>query len=75
MGVRLNIILDTEVYRRLKKQVPPKRLSAFLNEAARARLHPDREALDAAYKAARKETWRGSLEADWRATDVEAWPE
>ncbi len=71
----MNIILDAEVYRRLKKQVPPKRLSAFLSEAARAKLHPDRAALDVAYKAARKEPWRRGVGEDWSATDVEGWPE
>ena len=75
MPVRLNITLEPDVYRRLKKQVSPKKLSSFLNEAARARLHPDRRALDAAYKAARKEAWRKGLSDDWSATDTEEWPE
>jgi hypothetical protein len=73
--VRLNITLDTDVYRRLKKQVPPKKLSAFLNAAARAKLHPDRHTLDAAYQAARKETWREASSDDWSTIDTEGWPE
>jgi hypothetical protein len=31
MSVRLNIIMEEAVYKRLKQQVPPKRLSAFIN--------------------------------------------
>ncbi len=33
--VRLNIILDEDLYRRIKRQLPPKRLRAFINEAVR----------------------------------------
>ena len=75
MPVRLNIILDSDVYRRLKKQVPPKKLSAFLNAAARAKLDPDRTTLNEAYKAASKEIWRTGMSKDWRVTDTEEWPE
>ncbi len=75
MPVRLNIILDSDVYRRLKRQVPPKKLSAFLNAAARAKLSPDRATLDEAYKAASKESWRRGVSKDWSAADTEEWPE
>ena len=75
MPVRLNITLDSDVYRRLKKQVPAKKLSAFLNAAARAKLYPDRATLDEAYKAARKEHWRDGMSEDWSAADTEKWPE
>jgi hypothetical protein len=75
MAVRLNITLDVDVYRRLKKAVPPKKLSAFLNAAARAKLHPDRTTLDAAYKAASEERWRKGVSDDWSGTDAEGWPE
>jgi hypothetical protein len=75
MPVRLNIIMEEEVYRRLKRQVPAKRMSAFINEAVRAKLHPDKKELDAAYKAARNEVWRNSLSKDWSATESEGWPE
>jgi hypothetical protein len=75
MAIRLNINLDADVYRRLKKAVPPKRLSAFLNAAARAKLHPDRATLDAAYKAARKERSRKGVMKDWSTIDTEGWPE
>ena len=75
MAVRLNITLDSDVYRRLKKTVPPKKLSAFLSAAARAKLHPDRATLDAAYKAASGERWRKGVSEDWKPTETEAWPE
>ena len=74
MSVRLNIVIDEHLYRRLKVQVPPKRLSAFINDAVRARLAPERDALDAAYRAASRESWRREVAGDWRATEREGWP-
>jgi hypothetical protein len=74
MTVRLNILIDDVLYRRLKDEVPPKRISAFINDAVRARLAPDRETLDAAYRAARRQRWRRALAADWRPTETEDWP-
>jgi hypothetical protein len=75
MSVRLNITVDRQVYVRLKKALPPKRISAFINEAVRARLFPDRRTLDEAYKAASRERWRRRVGADWKATEAEEWPE
>jgi hypothetical protein len=75
MPVRLNIIMEEAVYKRLKNQVPPKRMSAFINEAVRTRLLPDKAALDAAYRAARKEGWRKSFTQDWGVSEAEGWPE
>ena len=73
--VRLNIILDEDLYRRIKRQLPPKRLSAFINEAVRARLSPDMKTLDAAYWAASRERWRQRLGREWESTEIEDWPE
>ena len=75
MPVRLNIIMDEVVYKRLKQQVPQKRLSAFINEAVRTKLRPDPKALDAAYKAAHMEAWRSALSEDWVVAETEGWPE
>ena len=75
MSVRLNITMDEAVYTRLKKAVRPKRISAFINEAVRAKLRPDRQTLDAAYKAASKERWRRRLADDWSRIETEGWPE
>ncbi len=74
MPVRLNITMDADLYERLKRELPPKRISRFINDAVRARLHPDRRTLDAAYKAARKEAWRIELTEDWDVTEAEGWP-
>ena len=74
MAVRLNIVMDDELYRRLKRDLPPKGISRFINDAVRAHLHPDRPTLDAAYKAARKERWRTQLAEDWSVTDTQGWP-
>ena len=74
MSVRLNITMDEDVYSRLKKAVPPKKLSAFIAEAIRAKLHPDAKALNAAYQAASKEQWRANLDKDWKHVDDEGWP-
>ena len=75
MPVRLNIIMEEAVYKRLKRQVPTKRMSAFINEAVRTKLRPDKRTLDAAYKAARMEAWRNTLCADWAVAETEGWPE
>mgnify|MGYP003394650486 CR=1 len=74
MSVRLNITMDEDVYARLKKEVPPKKLSAFISGAVRARLHPDARTLDAAYQAASKERWRIGVAEDWKHIDEEGWP-
>lgn len=75
MPVRLNITMDEDVYRRLKRELPPKKISAFIEDAVRARLYPDPTVLDAAYQAARREKWRAELSAEWSVTDTEGWPE
>ncbi len=75
MAIRLNITMDDDIYARLKKEVPPKKLSAFISSAVRAKLHPDTKSLDAAYRTARKERWRNQLEDGWKSTEVEGWPE
>jgi hypothetical protein len=66
--------MDDDVYARLKKQVPPKKLSAFISGAVRERLHPHSRTLDAAYKAASKERWRKGFDKDWKYIDDEGWP-
>ena len=74
MPVRLNITMDEDVYRRLKRELPPKKISAFIEDAVRARLYPDETALDTAYEAARKERWRAELSSEWGVTETESWP-
>ena len=75
MPAHLSITIDRAVYARLKRELPPKRISAFIEEAVRAKLRPDRRALDAAYRAASAERWRGTLAHDWSRTEGEEWPE
>ena len=74
MSVRLNITMDDDVYARLKKEVPSKKLSAFIARAVREKLHPDTTTLNAAYRAARKERWRTDVAEDWKHLDDEGWP-
>ena len=47
MSVRLNITMDNDVYARLKKEVPAKKLNAFISAVVRAQLHPGANMLDA----------------------------
>jgi predicted CopG family antitoxin len=75
MPVRLNITIDEDVHERLKRELPAKGISRFINEAVRARLRPSREALDAAYKAASREEWRRATAREWSVTETEGWPE
>ena len=74
MNVRLNITIDRTIYRRLKSELPPKGISAFIEEAVKSRLRPGRSALSAAYRAASREPWRRALDQDWAAVETEGWP-
>jgi hypothetical protein len=74
MPVRLNITIDKDVHERLKRELPAKGISRFINDAVRARLRPSRKALDDAYKAAARELWRKTDSHDWAVTEVEEWP-
>lgn len=74
MSIRLNITIDEDVHRRLKRQLPPKGISRFINDAVRARLRPGRDELDKSYQAASREAWRRREADDWSATEVEDWP-
>lgn len=73
MAVRLNIVMDDVLYTQLKRELPPKGISRFINDAVRAYLDPDRSTLDAAYKAARKESWRTRLANEWSVAETEGW--
>ena len=75
MPVRLNITIDEDVHERLKRELPAKGISRFINAAILARLRPSREALDEAYRAAAHERWRTLDGREWSATDIEGWPE
>ncbi len=75
MTVRLNITLDVELYRRLKKELPPKGISAFIGAAVEAQLRPSKRALEASYQAASRDQARKRAANDWQATEVERWPD
>jgi hypothetical protein len=74
VSVRLNITMDEKLYRRLKRELPPKGISAFIEIAVRERLFPERRVLEAAYRKAAREAWRRRLGSDWSAVDAESWP-
>ncbi len=76
MPVRLNITIDEDVHDRLKRELPAKGISRFINAAIRAQLHPSRKSLDEAYRASADERSRtAESHADWNATEIEGWPE
>lgn len=75
MPIRLNITIDEDVHERLKREVPAKGMSRFINEAVRARLRPSEDDLDDAYRAASLESWRQSEASAWAVTEAEDWPE
>jgi hypothetical protein len=75
MAIRLNITIDEDVHERLKRDLPAKGMSRFINDAIRARLRPSRDMLDEGYKAATRERRRQAEAGEWRVTEVEDWPE
>ncbi len=74
MSIRLNIIIDDDVYASLKRDCPTKGISRFINAALRARLRPSDEALKRAYQAMANEPWRQDLAREWDAIG-DVWPE
>jgi hypothetical protein len=64
MAVRLNITMDEDIYARLKQEVSPKKISAFISSAVRAKLHPDTRTLNAVYRAPGKSAGG----TNWRTT-------
>ena len=74
MAVRLNITIDEDLHERLKRAVPAKGMSRFINDAVRERLRPSDDELDRAYSAASRETWRQAEASAWAATEAEDWP-
>jgi hypothetical protein len=74
MPVRLNITIDEAVHERLKRELPAKGISRFINDAIRARFRPSREVLDNAYRTAARERWRKAEARDWSVTETEDWP-
>ncbi|MFN2444932.1 MAG: sigma 54-interacting transcriptional regulator [Vicinamibacterales bacterium] len=67
--------IDEDLHERLKRELPAKGMSRFINDAVRARLRPSDDELDDAYRTASREVWRRSDTAMWDVTDVEDWPE
>jgi len=74
MPVRLNITIDGDLREFLKCELPAKGVGRFISDAFRARLRMTRKALDEAYKAADRESWRKAEAREWEATDIEGWP-
>ena len=74
MPVRLNITMNEALYRRLKRELPGKGISAYIEQAVRMRMRPGRSELQTAYAAASKESWRREFANDWEATELEGWP-
>lgn len=75
MTIRLNITLPEETYLRLKREAPPKGMSAYIDEALKMRLKPDRAALDEAYRQSWSDQARVAIAADWAGVEGEDWPE
>ena len=76
--MRTTIQIDDEVFDRVRRLVPTRGLSRFVNEALVARVDQlERERIAAemreGYIATR--TDRDELSADWRVVDSEGWPD
>jgi hypothetical protein len=70
----LSITMDDQIYRRLKREVAPKQISRFIEQAVRSSLRPSLAELEAGYQAAAKETWRAELGQEWDDASFGDWP-
>jgi hypothetical protein len=78
MAVRTTVHLDERLLLRVRRLVPERGLSRFINEAVAAKADEvERERVEAemkeGYLATRTE--RAALNKDWGAIDTERWPE
>ena len=78
MVVRTTVQINDEVFDRVRRHVPSRGFSRFVNEALAARVDQlERERIEAemreGYIATRAD--REELNADWSAIDAEGWPD
>ncbi len=78
MVVRTTVQIDDDVFDRVRRHVPARGLSKFVNEALAARIDQlERERIEAemreGYIATRAD--REALSADWSILDAEGWPD
>ena len=77
MSVPMTIQLDQDLLVRLRRFVPPRGLSRFINRAIEDRV---RDLERSQFEALMKEGYlavaedREEINADWQAIDVEGWP-
>lgn len=80
MPVRTTVYLEEEVLERVRRVVPPRGLSQFINEALVEKTETlERQAIEQAMKEGYLATGRTAgdreaLSADWEAVDTESWP-
>jgi hypothetical protein len=58
----------------VKRELPARGISRFINDAIRPRLRLTGSALDEAYEAAAREPWPKAAAHEWQDTDIERWP-
>ncbi len=76
--MRTTIQLDDALVERVRRFVPPRGLSRFINEVLEGKVEAlEQQRLEAelreGYRAVRKD--RARLNADWETIDGEGWPE
>ena len=77
MSVRTTVHLDEDLLARLRRRVPERKISRFVNQALAEKLaelerQEIEEAMREGYIATRAD--REVLNADWQGVDVENWP-
>jgi hypothetical protein len=78
MTIRTTVHLDEQLLARLRRAVPPRRLSRFINETLTEKIELiERQQIEAAmkegYLATRQD--RATVDEDWQVVDTEGWPE
>lgn len=77
MAARTTLHIDEDLLARLRRFVPQRRLSRFVNETLSEKLaslerREIEPAMKAGYLAARDD--RAEIDEDWSVVDTEAWP-
>jgi len=76
--IRTTVHLDEDVIARVRRRVPQRGLSRFVNEAITEKIEAlERREIEAAmiegYQASQED--QRDVDEDWRALEVEGWPE